>query len=286
MPVLARRQGERTLEQALGDLWREIEGEGWFEVDTPRVLVQVGQRWRSALVIETARSLARLLANRVPAVQIDILDCDARVIDSRGSQAHDETAKPAVIVSAIASREVRIPERWFESFFLVTVTGAGPDAAGRISAVLDAQAEPLRRLANPLPAASLAYEAHRLFASDLVVACATTCRDDPTSEACWFVGPSDVAVEMALMRASGCEPSGMPYIKTLATHEVLPELDVNNIAPRMSGYLAPAWQVRMNAARESLTAFQRAVLHDVRTSRHSVPGIIRRRLASWRRRSG
>jgi hypothetical protein len=285
MPVLACRQAGRTLEQALSDLWRDIGGEGWLDVDRPRVIVQVGQRWRSTLVMETTRSLARLLANQFPAVEVDIFDCDTQVIYSQHPQDRDETAKPAVTVSGIAAREVQVPEWWFESFFLVTVTGAGPDPAGRISAVLDAQAEPLRRLVNPLPAASLAYEAHRLCASDLVVACVTATRDEPASEVWWFAGSCDVAVEMALIRASGCEPCRMPYTETIATHEVLPEFDMNDIAPRLRGYLAPTWKARLNAARESLAAFQRAALRDARTSWHSIPGIMRRRLASLKRRS-
>jgi hypothetical protein len=287
--VLARRRGEQTLEQALSDLWRESERRGWLAIIAPRVLVQVGQRWRSDLVVETARMIARLLAARVPTSQVEILDQAASTNGSHGSQVADEAVERAVTVSGIAAHALRVPERWFESFSLITVTGAGPDPATRMSAVLDAQAEPLRRLNGTMPLTSVAYEAHRLFASDLVVACATTRREDPASEACWFVSPSDVAVEMALMRASGCDPSDTPYVKMLARHETLPAFELDDAAPTLAGYLGSAWRAEVHAARTSFAASRHAVIQDVvavRRNLRRIPPAIRRRLANRKRGNG
>lgn len=282
--VLAHRQSEQTLAQALGDLCRKVETAGWLAGETPRVVVQVGQRWRSSLVVETAKSLAAWLAGKVPRAEIELRDAAAH---ANGQHAEGDAGRPFV-VAGITADDVRIPEWWFESRFVITVAGAGPARAGRLSGVLDAQAEPLQSLGNQLSPASLAYEAHRLFASDLAVACATLHRDGPTSEACWFVGPSDVAVEMALMRASGCEPSGMPYIQMLASHEILPVLALEGIPPRIGGYLAPQWQARGNALRTRWDARRQAALRDARAFRRNlwrIPSAVRRRLSAWRRKS-
>lgn len=282
-------QGDRSLAQALADLWMQAEGRGWFATPLPRIVVQVGQRWRSALVVETAASLARLLANRAPSAQVETVDSGTEPFRLESMRISKDATSPVLAVSGITARQVRIPEWWLESFFLITVTGAGPDPMGRISAVLDAQAEPLRRVGNSLASASLAYEAHRLFASDLVVACGTTRRDDPTTEAYWFVSPSDIAAEMALMRATGCEPSQMPYIKTLARHELLPKLDLKDIAPTMTGYVTPSWQVRLNAVRATIVASRTTALQDLESLRHNLqrlPLAVRRRLAMRKRSTG
>lgn len=281
-------QGDRSLAQALADLWMQAEGRGWFATPLPRIVVQVGQRWRSALVVETAASLARLLANRAPSAQVETVDSGTEPFRLESMRISKDATSPVLAVSGITARQVRIPEWWLESFFLITVTGAGPDPMGRISAVLDAQAEPLRRVANSLAPASLAYEAHRLFASDLVVACATSRHDTPNSEARWFASPSDVTVEMALMRASGCEPMQMPYIKTFATHEILPEVDLSGVPPTLCGYTAPAWQARMATVRTSLAASRQMVIEDaiaVRRNCRRIPLAVRRRLAMRKRSS-
>jgi hypothetical protein len=288
--VLAHRQSECSLEQALLDLWQEVLEQRWLEAAAPRVTIQVGQRWRSSLVVETAKSLERLLAERTPSAQIEVLDPQAPAIGSGHLKAQPEASEPAVDVSGIAApSNVRIPERWFEPFFLVTVTGSGPVASGRISAVLDAQAEPLARLGNRFPASVLAYEAHRLFASDLAIVCGVTDRSRASSEAWWMAASSDVAIEMALAHACGCEPSTMPYIEMIASHEILPAVDLRKVPFRLSGYLAPAWQTRLSNAASGLDMSRRAVVRDVRAVRRNlrrIPGFVRRRLASRKGGSG
>src|SRR5262249_49145515 len=98
--VLVHRQGERTLEQALVDLWRKVEAAGWLATVRPRVLLQVGQRWRSKLVVLTAGSLARSLAHQAPPAQIEILDVAAQ---AHSVQPDDEEATPTLTVSGIAA---------------------------------------------------------------------------------------------------------------------------------------------------------------------------------------
>lgn len=287
--VLAQSQGKRTLEQALNELWQKPAVQGWLATDAPHVVVHVGQRWRSDLIVQTAKSLVNLFARRLPSDRVELLDPAAATNGAPRSHAGAHASARAVTVSGVVAHAVRIPARWFEPFFLVTVTGAGPDSATRMSAVLDAQAEPLLDLNPSVPPASTAYEAHRLFASDLVVACATARYTDPASEACWFASPSDVGVEMALMRASGGDPAQLPYVKMLARHELLPAMEADGIAPSLSGYVAPAWRAEMHAARGRLATSRHAVIQDViavRRNLRRIPPALRRRLANWKRGSG
>jgi len=260
-------------------LWEDTRRRSWIAPRAPHVVIQVDPHHRSPLVSETARSLAAFLGRQDPSVRIEIVDTGAT----------DADAESAVTVAGTVAHSLRLPASWFDSYFLVTVTGVGPDAVTRFSAALDAQAAPLRALNPATPSATLAYEAHRLFASDLVVACATCRRDDASSDACWFVSPSDVAVEMALARASGCDPAAMPQLTMLARHEILPAVGLEQAIPMLSGYVAPAWQAKVHAARNRIATTRHAIVQDVvavRRNLRRIPPAIRRRLAARKRGAG
>ncbi len=284
--VLAQHAGTLGRERALQELVRRLDAAGLLAAAAPRAVIHVGHRWRSDLVVATARALASAIAERSTSTAVMIEDAGAT---SNGTAPRDAAADASVTIAGVAAHALRVPEHWFGSFFLVTVSGAGPDPATRISAVLDAQAESLRRLDPTLPPATAAYEAHRLFASDLAVACATACLADATSEACWLAGANDVAVEIALMRASGCDPSPMPYVRMLAKHEVLPEVEVDGATAPLSGYVGPAWRAEVHAARQRFATSRHAVVQDVIAVRRNlkrIPPAVRRRLANWKRSSG
>ncbi len=286
--VLAQHAGTLGRERALQELVRRLDAAGLLAAAAPRAVIHVGHRWRSDLVVATARALASAIAERSTSTAVMIADAGAT---SNGTAPRDAAADvdASVTIAGVAAHALRVPEHWFGSFFLVTVSGAGPDPATRISAVLDAQAESLRRLDPTLPPATAAYEAHRLFASDLAVACATACLADATSEACWLAGANDVAVEIALMRASGCDPSPMPYVRMLAKHEVLPEVEVDGATAPLSGYVGPAWRAEVHAARQRFATSRHAVVQDVIAVRRNlkrIPPAVRRRLANWKRSSG
>ncbi len=275
IPVAVHHQGAATRDDALRGLWREVVERGWLSTAPPAIRVQVGRRWRSPLVADTARSLAERLAELFPAARIEVRDGTGPT-----------TPEPAVTVHAIAAGEVRVPDSWFAPSVLVTVTGVGPDPASGLSAVLEAQAEPLRDLGNAMPLPRLVYEAHRLFASDLVIACVHGAHADPSSPAHWFAAASDVAVELALIRASGGDPLRMPLVRALAAHEILPGLDPSDPECRLHGHLAPRWMVQLNAARAGLSQSRQALAQDVTSVRrnlHRIPLAIQRRLAMWRR---
>ncbi len=275
-----RHRGPRAT--ALEGLWEEVRRRAWIAPAT-RVVVQVDQHWRSPLVVETARSLAAAVTRQLPSTRVEIRDAAAE------GSSHPTGPESAVSVAGMVAHNLHLPAWWFDSGLLVTVTGIGPDSATRLSAVLDAQAEPLRALNPSTPPAALAYEAHRLFASDVVVACATCRRDDASSDACWFVSPSDLAVEMALARASGCEPADMPYLTMVARHEILPDVDLQQAVPMLSGYVAPAWQATLHAARNRIATTRHSIVQDVvavRRNLRRIPPAIRRRLAARKRGAG
>ena len=265
----------------LEPLWHETRRREWLAPGAGPVVIQIDRRWRSPLVVETARSLAAYLGAQLLAARVVLMDPAA------GSASAGEES--AFTVAGTVAHSLRVPAAWFEGAFLITITGVGPDAVTRLSAVLDAQAAPLQALNPSTPAMTLAYETHRLFASDLVVACATAHRNDPSSEPCWFVGPSDLGVEMALARACGCDPSRLPYVALLARHEIVPALAPEHGATALQGYLAPAWQARMHAARTRVATTRHAIIQDVvavRRNLRRIPPAIRRRLAARKRGAG
>ena len=72
--VLGWHDGSGVLLTALGELWRCVEQLGWFQPSMSRIVIQIGQRWRSTLSLETALSLAQFLVQRAPHTRIEIFD--------------------------------------------------------------------------------------------------------------------------------------------------------------------------------------------------------------------
>src|SRR5262245_28911499 len=78
--VLGWYAGPDALPTALDELWRCVAQLGWLSYPVPRIVIQIGQRWRSALVLETAMSLARWLVQQWPHPSVEIFDpaaCDS-----------------------------------------------------------------------------------------------------------------------------------------------------------------------------------------------------------------
>jgi hypothetical protein len=266
--VVCRTEGAEGRRAALGALWRELETPGWRAGEGP-IVIQVSPLGDVALALETARSLAAFLEARGCRVELD----------------GDETAaqEPLRIAGLTPPGELVVPRRWFEPHLLVTVAAVVPSAAGRVAGVLAAQAEVLRGLGNPHAEGDLVYEAHRLAASDLAIACGHADADDPASPAWWLAGTSDVAVERAVASAAGLSPDALPSLRVLARHEVLPEAAaVRGTLPVLHGVLAPAWRSRGAAAAARLRASRAALTRDARMLRrnlYKIPGFVRRRLA-------
>jgi hypothetical protein len=267
----------------LSSLWQRVAELGWLPVATPRIVIQIGQAWRSPIVEETARSLIEFLGNHVD-VAIDVLDAAAAGDRWGRARVRNVAAEDTLDLSADAMRgALTVPRLWFESFSLVTITGAGPSAASRISCVLDAQADPLRRLGNPPVREALIYEAHRLAGSDLAVACGHVGKDDPASRRWWAVSASDVAVDQAVASEAGIEQPDVRDVRALARHElVAPPPEMLGNLPRLRGHAAPPWQMRVAAVRTTALACRHVLSHDLamlRSNLHRVPGFLRRRRA-------
>ena len=274
--VLRWRQEGRPRAQVLRALWQQVGERRWAGAATARVVVRVGQGWRTPLVVETAGSLATALAEQLPGVEVSVVDvplADVRI---------DRTVQ----VAGIAAPRLTVPMDWFDSFFSVTVAGIGPDPSDRLHGVLAAQAEPLRTLGNAVAPEALTYEAHRLAASDLVVACGCADPGNVASEAWWVVSPSDVGAEIAIARACGLTPERLPALRVLAAHELLPALEeAGEPLPRLTGVVAPAFPAHVRTALTRMTASGRAIRDDLWTIRANlgkVPNFVRRKLAARR----
>lgn len=234
-------------------------------------MIRVAQPWRTPLVLETARSLAAVVAQRLPHAEVRV--------------AEDSDARQVIRMAGIAVIDVAIPMDWFEPSFLVTVAGVGPDPLVRLHGVLAVQTEPLRHLGNEGMLPALVYESHRLGGSDLAVACGTTVRTDENAEAWWIARRSDVAADLALAHARGFEPRRLPCIQAIAAHELPPGCrEIGEAIPRLAGFgTAAALPVRVRVGIAKVAASGRALGHDLRAIRSNlgkIPNFVRRRLAA------
>ncbi len=260
----------------LGALWQSVDELGWLPEEPVRVVVQVGHDNRSAVVYETVHALADFLMVRRGSA-VEVLD-PVMDRDSWGNLSVLDIPREDVLrLEAVATcGPLAVPRFWFSRHFLVTVTGVGPSPRARISALLGAQAELLRRLGNEEPTEVVVYEAHRLAASDLSVICGHA----GTSEFWWAIGQSDVAVEQAVAQAAGIKPGTLPWLRTLARHEVLDAVpELLGSLPSLREYAASGWWTAVHGVGLRIAARVSAAGHDARMFRQAVrkiPAVVRR----------
>lgn len=289
--VLGWRSGLQGGPASLNELWQRAEAFGWLPSGVEHTVIQIGQHRRSAIAMDTARSLAAFLQHRSPHMRIEILDGGAgrdtwKPLTLR-QIAEEETLS---LAGVIGTEALTVPALWFESYFLVTVSTATPHPAARLAGILDAQADLLRCLRNPHPTDTLICEARRLAPSDLSVACGYALRNKPESEQWWAVGTTDTAVDQVVAGAAGIEPQALPRCRALARHELLaivPQL--SGSLPPLRAYAAPTWMARTSALRTEARASARAVARDlgmIRRNLHRIPASLGRRLASALRGHG
>lgn len=251
-----------TTREPLTALWPEAARRGWLQANGRAVVIQVGRRHRTAAVTETARMLAGVLAERSAGARID--------------PPHDGTVR---VVGVAMPRGVTVPKLWFEPVFLVTVCGVGPDGFGRLAGPLVAQSEALAALNPHASPPALVYEAHRLAASDLVVAC---------GEGWCALATSDVALEQALAGAAGIAWEELPYLRTIARHELLPPPGrLAGELPDLRRHLGPAWRAQLAAVAAAVRGTARGIAEDVVAVRRNlgrIPHAVRRRLPARLRR--
>lgn len=284
--VLGWRESAKPPQEVFRHLWQQVEYLGWLRGLAPRIVLQIGQTGRSAIVLETARSFVTFLAERVPDIVLEVLDPAAQSGDWGAVPVRDVAVEDTWCITGVTTPpDLIVPALWFESYALVTIAAVGTPSFGRLSGVLAAQAEPLQRLQNPHTPETLLYEAHRLARSDLLVACGYAHQHDPTSAWWWIVSASDIAVEQVVAGAAGLAPETHAALRALSRHEVFaPTPQLCGDLPRLYGYAPPVWQVRTNAIWLRVNAWWHTVIHDLRMLRRNVPRIPRaigRRLARF-----
>ncbi len=273
--VLTHTQGDADRPQALAGLWARLDDAIWPDHGVP-IVIQVGVAWRSALVLETARSLGEWLAAHRPGSRIEIVDASGTPAKWPGFEPAGWTVGATVPVSGLgATRSVTVPAAWFEPFFLATVTGAGPAADTRVSGPLEAQAEVLFALNPSLPRGALRAEAHRLGRSDLAVVCG---RSGTPLRDWWLASASDLAAEAALAAACGLDPARLPTLARVARHEPLPLFELT-AGPAPGFRAAPRWRTALASLGERWTGARATLANDVPAVRRNVkriPGLVRR----------
>jgi hypothetical protein len=183
-------------------------------------------------------------------------------------------------LDAVCVRDgARVPTLWLEDFLLITVTGVAPDARHGLAGVLAAQAD-------LLPDAERAdldavYEAHRLLAADLYVACGTRTYGAPDTESWWAASTDDVTLDCALAAAAGVAPTTLPALRHLWRHELMPSPTyVSAAAVTLDHHVAPSSTIRAAHARARLARFGRMVREDVghaAANLYRIPQFIERR---------
>ena len=259
--------------------WQSLSDAGWLTARGGRIVVHVARSARSTLVVETARSLIAHLRR--------MTDAAIAVIDPGGSPSAwpgvawiDLAAAERLRIDAVSLRGgAMVPTLWLEDFRLVTVTGVAPDARYGLAGVFAAHADLLPDAeSGDLEAA---YEAHRLLAADLDIACGTRRYGAPDSESWWAASDDDVSLERALAAAAGIVPATLPALRHLARHELMTVPNESSAgAVALEQYVAPANTVRAARTRIRLARLGRMVREDVRLAAanlHRIPQFIERR---------
>jgi hypothetical protein len=195
------------------------------------------------------------------------------------------TAGAAIVDSPLLFPGTPVADLWFEPVSLITLTGVAPDSRYGLSAALVAQAELLAGVRGL--DLDLVFEAHRLLAADLTIACGPrTSAGGPDIERWWAASTSDVALDHAIARAAGVSPASLPILRHLARHEVFQPSARNggDEPPRLMGYVPRRWHSRAARARIRASYAASASLRDLRAAFANVrrtPQFLARRRPSW-----
>ncbi len=263
--------------------WDELTTHGYFEnARTRPIVLYVARGGSEPRVVATARGFLAFLRRRLPHTAVEVLDLRRAASDWPDVPRVDLDAHPRRRLAAPRlPMGVDVPGRWLEPFFLVTIAGAAPDPHYVVSSVLAAQAELLR----PQPGwdLDLVFEAHRLFAADLNVACGSRIYGDDTSDSWWAASTHDVSLEAAIAAAAGAGPLDVPQLAHLARHETTSMVRAAKVfgdVPRLERYLAPRSTVWRARARERLRHSSWMIGTDVRLAAANlsrIPQFVRRR---------
>lgn len=209
--------------------WRALADAGGLDGATNRrAVVHVARSSRNRLAVETARSLIAFL--RPTSGSVEVIDPAGSAAEWPGIGWIDLASCERVRIDAVCLRNgAAIPSLWLEDFFLITVTGIAPDPRYGIAGILAGQAGLLVDAGRDDLGAI--FEAHRLLAADLNVACGTLRFLSAESESWWAASTEDVSLECAIAAAAGAQPATLPHLRYLAQHEVMTTTGETTAAP-------------------------------------------------------
>ncbi|MCJ7532471.1 MAG: hypothetical protein MUO64_15755 [Anaerolineales bacterium] len=231
----------------LNELWEQILKQNWLgSLDIP-VVVRAAGKWFSPLVEQTASSLVQYLNEKAFYQKVKYYRPGSGFrtmsLDLPNPRSLDENKEITFRVSSCCLNDgVHVAEDWLSPFFLITITGMGPDHYLGVSSILDAQAEMVTVPPDYKRAMRLEtiYETHHLFRSDVCVVCGSISRKDAKRGAFWAMSNNDILLEVALAKSAGLSPQRLPQINALSRHEVIDweNVQFNGELPQLLGYTA------------------------------------------------
>jgi hypothetical protein len=229
----------------LDELWGEILRQNWLESLDIHVVVRAARKWFSPLIEQTAYSLVQYLNENASYQRAKYCGPGSNLWithpDFRNTRSVEEKIELNFRTASCCLRNgVPVTEDWLTPFFLVTVTGLGPDNYLRFSSILDAQAEmvalhPDHKRAMRL---EMIYETHHLFRSDVCVVCGLISHHDIKQGTFWAMSNNDILLEVTLAKAAGLSPQSLTQICALSKHEMIDWEDVqlNGESLNLVGY--------------------------------------------------
>lgn len=259
--------------------WETLEQEGSFDdLKGRRAIIHLACPTRSAIAYETTRSLLAFLREQTDGT-CHVLESGGDASRWSGTERIDLDCSGRLKVDAACLRNgALVPSLWLEDFFLVTVAGVTADPRYGIRGVLAAQAT----LLNVTGAEDLGaiFEAHRLLAADLNVACGTRRGELADSDSWWAASTDDVSLECAIAAASGITPMELPHLRYMARHETMPTATDTPGAIRLENNVAPPSTIRLTHASREIRRWTDAIRQDVTLASanlHRIPQFIERR---------
>jgi hypothetical protein len=269
----------------LAEWWSVLDADGLLP-KAPRIVLHVPSCLRTSQVVATMQSLIAFLRRGSNATEISVVapDLDA---DACGGLAIVSLPddRVAIVDSPRLFPGTPVADLWFEPIFSITLTGVASDPRYGLAGALVAQSELLKGVRG-LDLDRI-FEAHRLLAADLTIACGTKASSaDTAHDRWWAASTSDVALDTAIARAADIVPATLPVLMHLTRHEAVESSQRNagDEPPRLIGYAPRRWRSRTVRARIRVAYAAAATSRDVRAAARNlrrIPQFLARRRPSW-----
>jgi hypothetical protein len=164
---------------------------------------------------------------------------------SPARQINSEKRDQFLLASPCLPGGISIPDLWLSSFSLITISSPSKNIYTRISGPLMAQAGMLfQKNTDRLYSSELAFEAHRLAASDLNIVCGPSKSANHSPELVCMASHNDLAIEYEVVKAAGLKPTDSPVIKYMASQQIITFLNENGESQVVDWHMlaTPDWQ--------------------------------------------